>query len=99
MRISDWSSDVCSSDLMALHAVDMDPHVDRSAPADLDDVAQPPRGGWLAHHAEVRTQAVRGPPLHQGQRAMDGRAFLIAGDDQADRAGQVFGQEIGRANV
>src|SRR3546814_12972626 len=74
---------------MALHAVDMDPHVDRSAPADLDDVAQPPRGGWLAHHAEVRTQAVRGHPLHQGQRAMDGRAFLIAGDDQADRAGQL----------
>src|SRR3546814_4477389 len=55
---------------MALHAVDMDPHVDRSAPADLDDVAQPPRGGWLAHHAEVRTQAVRGHPLHQGQRAL-----------------------------
>src|SRR3546814_5081185 len=38
MRISDWSSDVCASDL--------------------------------------------------------GRAFLIAGDDQADRAGQVFGQVV-----
>src|SRR3546814_16312306 len=49
MRISDWSSDVCSSDLCDIpfgHAVD------------------------------------------ESQRAVDRRAFFIAGNDKADRAGQ-----------
>ena len=71
---------------MALHARHRDPHVDRAAPADLDDVAQPILGGRLADQDHVGPDAARRHPVHDRRRAVGGRAFLVAGDDQAERA-------------
>jgi hypothetical protein len=84
---------------MALRARNLYPHIDRAAPADLDDVAQPLGGCRLAHQAQVGAQAMGGHAIHQRQRAVHRRAFLIAGDDQADRAGQIVGQAVQRRDI
>ena len=44
------------------------------------------RTGRLAHQAEIRHLPVRLHPLQHADRAIDRRAFLVAGDQQADRA-------------
>ena len=71
---------------MALRAVDGDPHIDRSAPADLHHVAKPVDRGRLANQAQVRDDILLGHIVHQRDRAEPRRSFLVAGDDQADRA-------------
>ena len=74
---------------VALHAGHRDPHVDRAAPADLDDVAEPRLRGRLADQDHVGPDAALRHPLHQRRRAVGRRAFLVAGDDQAERAGML----------
>ena len=48
---------------MALHAGHVDPHVDRAAPADLDDVAEPRLRGRLADQDHVGADAALGHPV------------------------------------
>ncbi len=43
----------------------------------------------------VRRHAAFGHMAHQRAGAVDGLAFLVAGDDQADRAGQRIGARDG----
>src|SRR3546814_6213468 len=60
MRISDWSSDVCSSDL------DLGDAADRAAPA--RHLERPGRGHIGARHAGVRHQAERDPQRSEERR-------------------------------
>ena len=71
--------------LLALHG-----HVagERAAPADLDHVAEGVRVGRLAEDAMVEAFAARLRPGEQLDGAVDRRTFLVAGDQEADRAGR-----------
>src|SRR5450432_1795607 len=71
---------------MALHAIDMERAGLRAAPADLDAVAQRFEIGGLAQYAVVEGLAARRRPLQELDGAVDGDAFLIAGDEKRDRA-------------
>ena len=71
---------------VALHARYLDPHVDRAAAADLDDVAEPLLRGRLADQDHVGPDVARRHPAHQRRRAVGRRPFLVAGDDQAQPA-------------
>ena len=62
----------------------VDPDVDRPAPADLDHVAQPVDRGRLADQAHIGLQPALGHPIDDRAGAVDRRAFLVAGDDQAE---------------
>jgi hypothetical protein len=71
---------------VALLAGDHERAVERAAPADLDGVAD--RGGIarLAEDAMVEALAALGRPLQELDRAVDGDALLVAGDQERDRA-------------
>ncbi len=69
---------------MALDAVDGEPRRDTAAPADLDHLAQALRIGRLADQAGIQRLALFLQPLQHPDRAVDRRAFLVAGDQQAD---------------
>ena len=73
-----------------------------AAPADLDHVAERRRDGRLADQAGVEHLAVLPQPVQHLAGAVDRGAFLVAGDQQADRAGEVvaaLGQEaLGRGD-
>src|SRR3546814_6083319 len=86
MRISDWSSDVCSSDLIERDALARVRGVDRST-ANLH--------GAHAHRATRRPQleAIAGRDRCAAQRAGDDRAVAGNAECTIDR------QEIGRAHV
>ena len=71
---------------VALGAVDADLGVEAAAAADLDDVAEGLRVGGLADEAEVRDFAVGLHPVEHADGAVGGRAFFVAGDEEADRA-------------
>jgi hypothetical protein len=71
---------------VALHALDRDPAVDAAAPADLDHVAQPRRAGRLADDAVVDDLALGGQRLDHPFGAVEGHAFLVAGDQETQRA-------------
>ena len=71
---------------MALLALDGDPARERAAPADLDHVAHGVGIGRFAEDAMVEALAARLGPVEQLHRAVDGRAFLVAGDQEGDRA-------------
>ena len=71
---------------VALRAADPDPAVQAAAPADLDRLAQPLGVGRLADQAMVEPLALLLHPAEHLARAVDGGPFLIAGDEQADRA-------------
>ncbi len=71
---------------MALRAVNGDPHIDRSAPPDLHHIAQPVNRSGFTDKAKVRRNATLFHQLHDRNRAKAGGAFLVAGDDEADRA-------------
>ena len=58
--------------------------VQAAAPADLDGVAQRLHAGWLANQAIAGQVAVSLHPLQHFDRSVDRRAFLVAGDNQAD---------------
>ena len=71
---------------MALHACHLQDSVQTPAPADLDRVPDPLGVGGLAHETMIGLLALL---LHPGEhlaRAVDRGPFLIAGDEQADRA-------------
>src|SRR3546814_7788672 len=106
MRISDWSSDVCSSDLDALP--DTQAAILRVNPATaahlLDRLALSP-GDWLIQNAATSSVAgwvrrlAAGRGIHilnvvrAAQRGDGPDIFLTDGDDLADRV------KIGRAHV
>ena len=72
---------------VALDAVDREAGVEAAAAADLDDLAQMFGVGGFADEAEVGDVALLLHPLEHADGAVGGRAFLVAGDEQADRAG------------
>src|SRR3546814_17480940 len=105
MRISDWSSDVCSSDLPGRQVVDMHDVVERRlavvdahgvATADLaDDLARP-----VAHR--TRTDHRRQPagdrrPTRGGQTALPPQLGDAVGAGVADRLGGGIGNAACRA--
>jgi len=71
---------------VALRAVHGDPGVQAAAAADLDHVAELHRAGRFAHETEIRDLLVLDHPVQHAHGAVDRVGFLIAGDQQADRA-------------
>src|SRR3546814_10341867 len=65
----------------------VDPYINRPAPPDLYHVAEPLDRGGLADQDQVGADGARVHMLHQRAGAEGRRSFLVAGDDQADRAG------------
>ena len=74
---------------MALLAVDPDPGVERSAPADLDHVTQRMLRGRLADHAGVDDLTLGHQGLNDPFGAVQGRALLVAGDQEGQAAGNL----------
>ncbi len=74
---------------VALHAVDGQLARQRATPPVLDHVAERGHRGRLAHHAVVQPLAARAQQVADLDGAVVGRAFLVAGDQEADRAGVV----------
>src|SRR6516165_1392673 len=71
---------------MALHAVDIKRARLRAAAADLDAVTQHFEIGRFAQHAMIESLAARRRPLQKLDGAVDRYAFLVAGDQERDRA-------------
>src|SRR5664279_5297729 len=61
-----------------------------AAAADLDAIPQHLDIAGLAEHAVVEFLAARRYPLQQFYGAVDGDVFLVAGDQERDRAVAVF---------
>ena len=79
---------------MALFAVHRDPGVERAAPPDLDHVAQQMLRGRFADHAGVDDLALCHQGLNHPFGAMQGRALLVAGDQEGQAARHLaFGQK------
>src|SRR3546814_3441453 len=100
MRISDWSSDVCSSDLLQLHVIE--------EPASLDEVAQhaPLEPAWSiafrwpdgARDCEaVAVDARRGEVLLISKKRTPPELFALPLRPRAD--GMQVARKIGRAHV
>ena len=60
--------------------------VERATPADLDHIAKRIAARRLADDAMIEALALLIGPTQELFRAIDGRAFLVAGDEKADRA-------------
>ena len=73
---------------MALAAVDCEPSIQRAAPAVLDRVAERADACRLADDAMVEKLTPRQRPVEELDRAVDRRAFLVAGDEKAERSGK-----------
>ena len=73
---------------MALHAVDRQPAGHAAAPADLDHVAERIGRSRLADDAGVEALRRVPQPSQHLFRAVDRDPLLVAGDQQADRAGE-----------
>src|SRR3546814_3888029 len=86
MRMSDWSSDVCSSDLGALHR-DQEPQGDRRA-----------RGDHLAHQRGPVVLLPPARPVAGGRRRPGGERLLPRGHAAAPHGVRRRGAEIGRAH-
>src|SRR3546814_264818 len=71
---------------MPLRSLDVDPDIDRAAPADLHRIAEAMFRGRLADQDHVRPDRSLRHPFHDRGRPEDGGAFLVAGDDEAERA-------------
>ena len=71
---------------VALVAVQNEPPGQRTAPAVLDRVAERRDAGRLADDAVIEAFAPGERPIDELDRAVDRRAFLVAGDEEADRA-------------
>ena len=71
---------------MTLHAADRHDARQAAAPADADRVAELDGARRLADDAVLKRLAAARQRLHDFQRAVVGRAFLVARDQQADRA-------------
>ena len=80
---------------MALFAVHRDPGVERAAPPDLDHVAQQMLRGRLADHAGVDDLALGHQGLDHPLGAVQGRALLVAGDQEGQAAGDLaLGEDL-----
>ena len=71
---------------VALLADEPEPSRQRAAAAVLDRVAERRDAGGLAEHAMVDALAARPQQLDEADRAVDRRAFLVAGQKESDRA-------------
>ncbi len=71
---------------MALLADDANAAIERAAPPDLDRVAERRDIRRLADDAMIELFAARPRPVEQLHRAVDRRAFLVAGDEKGERA-------------
>src|SRR3546814_7509178 len=103
MRISDWSSDVCSSDLGGDHQGGGLPRAAGAAAVRVDALAR--------LEGIERTGAARGRALGAGRGGVPGRDRAVAGADAVDgavrwrpgaphlRPGPAVSAEIGRAPV
>ena len=65
------------------------PPIEAAAPPDLDGFAEPCGVGRLANQSMVGLLAIGRHPVEHLARAVDRKTFLIAGDEQADGAGNV----------
>ena len=74
---------------VAFRAFDLQPEIGRAAAADLDRVAQPLGRSRLADQAQIGHRTACPHVVDQRQGAVFRRAFLVAGDDEADRAGRL----------
>src|SRR5262249_61218547 len=74
---------------MTLSAGNHEAPIEAAAPADLDRLPKPRGVGRLAEERMVRLLAVGGHPIEHLARAVDCRTFFVAGDEQADRPGNV----------
>ena len=72
---------------MALTPVQREPSRQRTAPSVLDRVAERRDAGRLTEEAVIEAFAPLERPLDQLDRAVNRRAFLVAGHKEADRAG------------
>src|SRR3546814_15265197 len=100
MRISDWSSDVCSSDLMAIVVVDPRRTMTAEA-ADLHLALKPGTdvalfNGLLAHLAA--SQASDGAFIAQHTAGLDAALAALDGAGLAETAAVTGLPEIGRAS-
>src|SRR3546814_20908514 len=82
MRISDWSSDVCSSDLDLLHRrIDAAVHAERQAVAGAGDGIEHlvETIGAVAHHVEDRPEDLALPHLDSGdrKRVVEGQSVSV----------------------
>ena len=77
---------------VALHPIHRQPDVDRTAPPDLHHVAQPVDRSGLPHEAQVGDRICCADVIDKSAGAVKGRAFLVAGDDEAD--GAAFGRDV-----
>ena len=73
---------------MALNAAHREVAGQRTAPPDLQGVAEPLRIGRLADQAGIELLAAPDEPVEHLARAVDRRTFLVAGDQAADRPGR-----------
>ena len=73
---------------VALRAGDGQRCVEAAAAPDLGHLAEPRRVGRLADQAGIDDLAAPAHPLEHLDRTVHGRAFLIARDQQAERAGK-----------
>src|SRR5664280_863727 len=71
---------------MPLHADDAELAGEGASPAVLDHVAEADHRGRLADDAVVERRPLRDEPVADTCRAIDRRAFLVAGDEKADAA-------------
>ena len=74
---------------VALHALDAQLARQRAAAPVLDHVAERAHGGRLADDAVVELPALRGEPVAERHGAVERRAFLVARDQEGDRAGRI----------
>src|SRR3546814_9983884 len=101
MRISDWSSDVCSSDL-AITGENALAYL-RATEGKLKKVGDLVRGGADEIYAKVEQLLERGKQLDREIAALKGKLASSAGSDLASQAQDIKGvkllAEIGRAHV
>src|SRR3546814_3997622 len=77
MRISDWSSDVCSSDLLLRHGVRR--HAPQSAAADPARASPQLGVDQLLFHRQWRQERRRGTGLRMGHRRFDAVRARLGG--------------------
>src|SRR3546814_17101936 len=91
MRISDWSSDVCSSDLLALGALAQQRH--RADRGNRRQRVQPVQAIECAQHLQQGRQAGTAPGLEVAQRLL-GNAGLVGQGQLVEVAGQAQAAEL-----
>src|SRR3546814_10920893 len=96
MRISDWSSDVCSSDLARRGAEQLLAQLDERVhrPADVEEQQQLDRVAPLRAHADVEPALPRGAVDRTGGVELVGRAFARELAQTAQRDLDVAGAEF-----